>query len=104
MVTDILSAIASLLFVLGLLGLFAWAVKRYGLMPGQSRVKAGEQQLNILESKMVDGRNRLVVVAWRGKQFLLGTNPGGIRVIAAEDENASDEFKRIVSQEDSQRP
>jgi len=96
MATDIFSALASLLFVLGLLGLFAWAVKRYGLVPGHSRVKTGEKQLDILESKMVDGRNRLVVVSWRGKQFLLGTNPGGIRVLAAEDETAADTFKKIV--------
>lgn len=97
MLTDIISAFASLLFVLGLLGLFVWAVKRYGLLPGHSRVKVGEKQLDILESKMVDGRNRLVVVSWRGKQYLLGTNPGGVRLLGSEDENNDDAFKKLVS-------
>jgi len=96
MLTEILSALASLMFVLGLLGLFVWAVKRYGLLPGHSRVKVGEQQLEILESKMVDGRNRLVVVSWRGTQYLIGTNPGGVRLLASEDENNDDAFKKLV--------
>jgi flagellar biogenesis protein FliO len=97
MVTEYLGAFTSLMFILGLLGLFAWGVKRFGLLPGQGRIKFGEKQLDILESKMVDGRNRLVVVSWRGKQFLLGTNPGGIRVIASDTEDSTDKFKQLVS-------
>lgn len=94
--TEYLSALASLLFVLGLLGLLAWAVKRFALLPGQIRTKPGEKQLTVLESKTLDARNRLVIVSWRGKQFLLGSNPAGIRLLASEDENANDEFKKMV--------
>ncbi len=103
MLTEILQALASLLIVLGLLGLFAYGVKRYGLLPGQGRVKIGKKQLDVIESKMLDGRNRLVIIGWRGKQYLLGTNPGGIRLIASDSEDAehtSDEFNKLVSDND----
>ena len=96
---EIFSALAALFFVLALLGIFAWGVKRSGLMPGQARGKTGVKQLEIIESKMVDGRNRLVVVSWRGKQFLLGTNPGGMRLISSDLLNETDdnaEFKKLV--------
>jgi len=96
MMTEIFSALAALLFVLGLFGLFAWAVRRSGLLPGQTRVKSGEKQLDILESKMIDGRNRLLVVSWRGKQFLLGSNPAGMTLISSDDENSGDQFKKLV--------
>ena len=97
MITEIFSALAALFFVLGLFGLFAWGVKRSGLLPGHTKIKAGEKQLDILESKMIDGRNRLIVASWRGKHYLLGTNPAGLTLIASEDENSSDAFKKLVS-------
>jgi len=96
MMTEIISALAVLLFVLGLFGLFAWGVKRSGLLPGQVRGKSNEKHLEVLESKMIDGRNRLVVVSWRGKQFLLGTNPAGMKLISSDDETHNDQFKKLV--------
>jgi len=97
MITEIISALAALLFVLGLLGFFAWGVRRSGLLPGHVRGKMGGKQVEILESKMLDGRNRLVVASWRGKQFLLGTNPSGIRVLASDDAENENEFKKLIS-------
>jgi len=96
MITEIFSALAALFFVLGLLGVFAWGIRRSGLLPGHARGKSGEKQVEILESKMVDGRNRLVVVSWRGKQFLLGTNPAGIKVISSSDGKNNNEFKKLI--------
>jgi len=96
MITEIFSALAALIFVLGLLGVFAWGVRRSGLLPGQARGKSSEKHVQILESKMVDGRNRLVVASWHGKQFLLGTNPSGIRVISSIDPENDNAFKKLI--------
>jgi flagellar biogenesis protein FliO len=101
MITEVMTAFGSLLFVIGLLGLFAWAIRRFGLIPGQSAVKSGTKQIEVLESKMLDGRNRLMAVSWRGKQFLLATNPSGTRVIAAEDETSTQEFKELLSDDEN---
>ena len=78
---DSLSAIAALMFVLAILGVLAWAVKRYGLVPGQPRIKTGEKKINIVESRVLDNRNRLVAVEWNGKEYLLATNPAGVRPV-----------------------
>ena len=78
---EIFTAFAALIFVIGLLGLFAWAVKRFGFIPGQGALKPGKKHINILESKMLDGRNRLVTVSWKGKEYLLSTNPAGVKLI-----------------------
>ena len=101
MITEILGALAALFFVLGLFGLFAWGVKRSGLLPGHARTKSGQKQIDILETKMIDGRNRLVVASWRGKQFLLGTNPAGMKLLASSDENSKDEFRKLVENDDN---
>lgn len=81
MTGDIFSAIAALLFVLGLLGLFAWAVKRFGFIPGQPKFIKSSKELEIIESKMVDARNKLFVARWRGTDYLLSAGPSGISKI-----------------------
>jgi len=78
---DSLSAIAALMFVLAILGLLAWAAKKYGLVPGQPRIKTGEKKITIIESRILDNRNRLVAVEWNGKEYLLATNPAGVRAV-----------------------
>lgn len=81
MMTEILSAFSALALVLAAMVLMAWAVRRFGLLPGQPRITAGNKKIEILESKMLDARNRLVVVRWEGKEYFLSSNPSGVTVI-----------------------
>lgn len=97
MMMDVFAAFATLLFVLGLFGFMAWGIKRSGLLPGHAPLKGSEKQLDILESKMVDGRNRLVVVAWRGNRYLLGTNPNSIRLLASDNDKDQEGFKKLLT-------
>jgi|GEM_PF-4792955 len=94
MVTEVFYTFAVLLVTLGIFGLMMWAIKKSGLVPGMPNIKGKEKELEFIESKTIDGRNRLVVVDWKGKQFLLGTNANGIRVIASHggDTNAFQSF------------
>lgn len=81
MTTDILSAFAALIFVLGLLGLFAWAIKRFGFIPGQPKLTKSSKELEIVENRMIDARNKLFVARWRGSDYLLSAGPDGVRKI-----------------------
>ena len=97
MIEDTLSAFAALLFVLALLVGMSWGVRRLGLLPGQPRVRGGEKQLEVLESKSLDGRNRLVVVRWKNKEYLIATNPGGTHTIS----EADVAFKELVEKDEA---
>ncbi len=85
MIADTLSAFAALLFVLAIIVALSWGIRRMGLLPGQPLVKNGKKQIKIVESRIVDGRNRLVVVEWKEKQYLLATNPNGVTTISETD-------------------
>lgn len=82
MANEIFGAFTALIFVLGLLGLFAWSLRRFGFMPGQPKFGRSNKELEILESRMIDARNKLVVARWRGKDYLLAFNADGVTTIA----------------------
>lgn len=85
MLDDAFGAFAALIFVIGLLGLFAWSLRRFGFMPGQPRFGKTSKELEILESRMIDARSKLVVARWRGKDYLLAFSADGVKSIATED-------------------
>lgn len=97
MVAEALSAFSVLLFVLAILALAAWAMKRFGLVPGQPANIKGKKQINLIESRMLDSKNRLIVVEWKGKEYLLATHSGGVTPI---DMKTSD-FKEMVEEHDA---
>jgi len=87
MISDIFNAIAALAFVLALMGFLVWMLKRSGLVPGQAPrlAKGAKKQITILESRALDARNRLVIVRWRGHEYLLGSGPNGVTTIGTEE-------------------
>jgi flagellar protein FliO/FliZ len=101
MLTEVLGAIIALVFVLGLIFLMTWGVRRFGLIPGASTAKKEEREIEVLDSKMLDARSRLVVVRWRGKDYLLGNSPAGLRVIDSVDgdESSVQKFQSYISEE-----
>ncbi len=85
MLDDAFGAFAALIFVIGLLGLFAWSLRRFGFMPGQPKLGRASKDLEIIESRMIDARSKLVVARWRGKDYLLAFGADGVKSIASED-------------------
>ena len=61
--------LVSLVFVLGLIGLFAWLLRRFG-PPGRLR-GPGRRRLSIVEILPVDARRRLVLLRRDGKEHLI---------------------------------
>ncbi len=96
MITDMLGAFGALIFVLGLLILIMWGIKRIGVMPGQPTIRTGKKSIDILESRVLDSRNRLVAVRWKGQEYLLGVNQNGTRLIDSEmqDEKVSTDLQQ----------
>jgi flagellar biosynthetic protein FliO len=86
--TEIFTALFALIFVLALLGGLSWAVKRFGLLPGHVPNKKGKNTIDTIETRMIDARNRLLVVRWRGDEYLLGAGSNGVTVIDKKDQTA----------------
>ncbi len=60
--TDYLTAVVALAFVVGLIALLGWAVRRFGLIPGASAVIRGGRRIKILEVTPIDVRRKLVLI------------------------------------------
>lgn len=71
---------ASFVLVIGLIGLLALFMRRYGA--GSAKVKRGEEaRLELLEIMPLDGRHRLLLVRRDNVQHLLVSGPDGVRVV-----------------------
>lgn len=51
-----------LIFVVGLIGLIAWSVRRFGVLRGTIRPQAGARRIEIIESAPIDAKRRLLLV------------------------------------------
>ncbi|MDB5477646.1 MAG: fliO [Alphaproteobacteria bacterium] len=63
--TDLLRAILALVFVLGLIWLLSYLVRKYGGrlgLPAMPMVPNKERRLQLLETLPLDGKNRLVLI------------------------------------------
>lgn len=76
---DYLRFVLALLFVLGLIGLLAWLVRRY--RPGGDLRSDGRRRLAVLESLPLDPRRRLVLVRRDDALHLLLLGEDGNRLI-----------------------
>ena len=71
---SLVQLIGMLLLILGLFAAFAWAVKRWRLLP---QLRGGQNRLQILEVRSLGQRNSLMVVGYGGQRFLIGTSKIG---------------------------
>lgn len=70
-----------LVFVIGLIFLLGYLMRRVGPLSGQ-----GAQHIRILSSLPLGPRDRLILVDVAGKQLLLGASPGRISTLHTFDE------------------
>ena len=70
-----------LLFVVGLIFLLGYLMRRVGPLSGQ-----GGQHIRVLSSLPLGPRDRLILVDVAGKQLLLGASPGRISTLHTFDE------------------
>ena len=61
-----------LIFVLGVIGLLAWAGRRFNLIPGAMRItQSREKRLSIVEVAALDAKRRMVLVRRDNVEHLL---------------------------------
>ena len=60
--SDYLTAIVALAFVVGLIALLGWAVRRFGLIPGASAVRRSGRRIKIVEVTPIDVRRKLILI------------------------------------------
>ncbi|MGZ9113083.1 MAG: FliO/MopB family protein [Brevundimonas sp.] len=74
---DLLRALFALAFTLGIIGLAAWAARRYapGLLARLS-AERGEKRMKVVETLMLDPARRLVLVSVDGEERLLMLGEG----------------------------
>lgn len=77
---QIFKAIAALVFVLGLMGGLALALKKLGLS-GAMPVKNGNKRLKVIEALPLDGRRKLAIVQRDDQQHLIILGANGETVI-----------------------
>ncbi len=76
---ELFRAVAALAVTLGLVGLAAWAMRRYGpstLLRMQTQPK--DRRLSIVETLMLDPQRRLVLVRWDGEERLILLGEGQV--------------------------
>ncbi len=71
----------ALVFVLGLIGLIAWAARRFGLLRGTVRPRNGQRRLEVIETAAIDSKRRLMLVRRDGAEHLLLLGINGDLVI-----------------------
>ena len=71
----------ALLFVLGLIGGSAWLLKRFMLERGAPRPSKGRSRLEIVETRMIDARHKLVLLRRDTVEHLLILGPNQETVI-----------------------
>jgi len=59
---DYLRFLAALVFVLALLGGFAWLARRFGLAPRATATKSAVKRLSVSEILPLDARRRLLLI------------------------------------------
>lgn len=69
--SEIFRFVASLLFILGLIGLCAYAAKRLGLATGGAVPTGTQKRLSVVEVKVIDGKHRLVLMRRDNREHLV---------------------------------
>ncbi len=73
--------IVGLLFVLGLIGLLAYIVRKMGFIPSAERPRLSKKRLGISQMIALDGKRRLVLIRRDDKEHLVILGPSGETVV-----------------------
>jgi flagellar protein FliO/FliZ len=69
--SEIFRFVASLAFIIGLIGLCAYAAKRMGLATGNISATGSQKRLSIVEVKVIDAKHRLVLMRRDNREHLV---------------------------------
>jgi flagellar protein FliO/FliZ len=76
-----LQFVLALAFVLALIAVLAWAVKRFGLFAHVVPVRGGKKRITVVESAPLDAKRRLVLIRRDDREHLLLLGANGDAVV-----------------------
>ena len=98
MLGEMLTSLAALTLVIGLILGMAYLMRRFKLGPVAERLGA-DKSMRVLESKMLDTRHHLLLVDWRDTEYLIVSSGNSIAVV---DSKPSQGDRALVDEEESQ--
>lgn len=69
--SEIFRFVASLVFIVGLIGMCAYVAKRMGLATGNIAATGAQKRLSIVEVKVVDAKHRLILIRRDNREHLV---------------------------------
>ena len=72
----------ALLFILALIGVLAWAARRFGVMGRLAPTVGGARRLSVVEVLPLDGRHKLVLMRCDRSEHLVLLGPGDSLLVA----------------------
>jgi len=87
-----LQFVAALAFVLALIAVLAWAMRRFGLFSNVIPARGGKRRLGVVESATIDAKRRLVLIRRDDREhlLLLGANNDAVIETGITPPSASD--------------
>ena len=76
-----LRAIVTLAFLLGVMVVVLWLLRRFNLVSANTTLRGRDRRLGIVETLAIDGRRRLVLIRRDGVEHLIVAGPDGESVI-----------------------
>lgn len=76
----VLKSFFAFCFVMSLMFLLSWALKRYGF-PGRSILPGGKRRLQVIEQIQIDQRRKLILIRRDDREYLIVAGPGGETVV-----------------------
>jgi len=70
-ISELARFLAALIFIVGLIGLCAFAAKRFNLMPGMTGFASGTKRLALIEVKALDTKHRLLLIRRDDREHLV---------------------------------
>lgn len=76
----VLKSFFAFCFVMSLMFLLSWALKRYGF-PGKSMLPGSKRRLKVIEQIQIDQRRKLILIRRDDKEYLIVAGPSGETVV-----------------------
>lgn len=76
-----LQFVVALAFVIALIAVLAWAVRRFGLLAHMGQPRGGKRRLGVIKSAALDAKRRIVLVRRDDREHLLLLGAGTDAVI-----------------------
>jgi|HubBroStandDraft_4_1064222.scaffolds.fasta_scaffold303700_2 flagellar biogenesis protein FliO len=78
---DLAGQLAAVLFVIALLWLVVWVLRRKGVIAAVPRGRRGERSLELLERQPLSPQHSIHLIRSGERRFLIGAHPSGLTVI-----------------------